>query len=141
MNSGNIFNAVCNEAIAQVRHQTMASSPNVYLTTLILLAMAVVATWGICEYTCNSGGSPLAYGSCSVKATYGASCMNCRDFCDTNGFGSKFNSYCEFSCNLCDEYHDQTLCEGRVESCTLKMTDSPGQYPCISCQEFCGTLF
>ena len=65
----------------------MAAS-EVYLAVLLLLAVAIPAILGACEYTCIIGDKDDPYGGCSLKMTNDdaeTKCMDCYKFCREYG--------------------------------------------------------
>ena len=70
------------------------AEPRIYVAVFLLLAMAVSATWGACEYTCIIADKDDGYGGCQLKMTYDdttTKCMSCWDFCKEYGEADSIN--------------------------------------------------
>ena len=64
------------------------AAPRVCVAAFLILAIAVSATWGACEYTCIIGDKDDGYGGCQLKMTYDdakTKCMDCWNFCKEYG--------------------------------------------------------
>ena len=64
------------------------AAPRFFMVMLLVLTIAVAATWGACEYICNDTDADTefdSYKSCVLKKTGDDACPSCADFCIFTG--------------------------------------------------------